>query len=414
MSRVLDRLLSRLVRHGDLEVTVAGSAPRRFGDGGGPRVAFRIDSATSARAIALDPNLALGEAYRSGALRMAEGGIYDLVALLMSNTAGVPMPAWLRTLDRLRLAARRIAQRNSTAQARRNVQHHYDIDDRIYALFLDPERQYSCAYFGPGDDLDAAQRRKMAHIAAKLDLEPGQRVLDIGCGWGGLARYLTRAAGADVTGITLSPSQHAYAEAAARREGICGVHFRQQDWREIDGPFDRVVSVGMLEHVGVPHLDDYFQRLARLLDEDGVALIHSIGRSDGPGFTNPFIRRYIFPGGYFPALSEVLPAIERSGLVATDVEILRLHYAETLKAWRERFVARWDEAAAVMGEEFCRTWEFYLAGSEAAFRHQGLIVFQIQLARRIDTLPLTRDYIAAKEQALLAASRRGPWRMAGE
>jgi cyclopropane-fatty-acyl-phospholipid synthase len=307
-------------------------------------------------------------------------------------------PAWIRIADRTRHAIRRFAQRNDPRHAARNIAHHYDLPDEFYDLFLDPARQYSCAYFEPGDDLEMAQRRKMRHISAKLHLEKGQKILDIGCGWGGLAHYMAGVADVDVVGITLSRQQLKAARERSWRTGTAPrVDFSYQDWRSVSGPFDRLVSVGMFEHVGITNYQAYFSKIRELLTERGVALVHTIGRSDGPGFTNPFIARHIFPGGYFPALSEILPAVERSGAILTDVEILRLHYADTLKAWRERFVARWAEAAQIAGERFCRGWEFYLAGAEAAFRCQGLVVFQLQLARRIDALPLTRDYITRRE-----------------
>jgi cyclopropane-fatty-acyl-phospholipid synthase len=247
--------------------------------------------------------------------------------------------------------------------------------------------------------LEDAQAAKKRHIAAKLALKPGMRVLDIGCGWGGLALYLAELGAASVKGITLSQEQLAHARGraqAARQSGR--VAFALEDYRKTQGKFDRIVSVGMFEHVGIGHYGEYFTQIARLLSDDGVALIHTIGRSDGPGHTNPFIAKYIFPGGYTPALSEILPAIERAGLMVTDVETLRLHYAETLKEWRAQFTAHWKDAAQLYDERFCRMWEFYLAGAEMGFRHQGLVVFQLQLAKRVDALPLTRNYIDAFER----------------
>jgi cyclopropane-fatty-acyl-phospholipid synthase len=291
---------------------------------------------------------------------------------------------------------------NPIGKAQRNVAHHYDLSDDLYDLFLDPERQYSCAYYAsPEDSLDEAQMRKMRHIAAKLCLVKGQKLLDIGSGWGGLGLFLARQSGVNVTGVTLSVEQQTYAEARAAREGISErARFVLRDYREEPGHYDRIVSVGMLEHVGARHYGEYFGKVAALLEKDGVAMIHTIGRVSGPSAPNPWFRKYIFPGGYIPALSEIAPAIEKSGLVISDLEVLRLHYAETLKAWRARFMARRDEVMALYDERFCRMWEFYLAACEAGFRHNGLVVFQLQLAHNADAVPLTRDYLAAAETAL--------------
>jgi cyclopropane-fatty-acyl-phospholipid synthase len=347
---------------------------------------------------------------------METGRIYELLELLLSNAQHNPVPAWARVLDVVRYLIRRAVQFNPAGRARRNVAHHYDIDGAIYDLFLDSDRQYSCAYFTPGADLEEAQLAKKRHLAAKLAIEPGQRVLDIGSGWGGLGLYLAKAADCEVTGVTLSTQQHEISNERAAREGLSrSVRFDFTDYRKVVGRFDRIVSVGMFEHVGVSHYRTYFKKVRDLLSENGVALIHTIGRSEPPTVTNPFIAKYIFPGGYIPALSEVAAAIERSGLMITDIEVLRLHYAQTLRAWRERFLANWNEAAAILDEKFCRMWEFYLAGSEAAFRYQGLVVFQLQLAKRVTTLPNTRDYMWHDEHRLLAqdAIDRRP-RLAGE
>jgi len=292
--------------------------------------------------------------------------------------------------------------------ARRNVAHHYDLDAQLYALFLDADRQYSCAYFENGDQsLDDAQLAKKRHLAAKLLVGENSRVLDIGSGWGGLALYLADICGAHVTGITLSREQHALAQVRASEKGLTDrVEFRLQDYRDVSGHFDRIVSVGMFEHVGVGFYDTFFRRCRDLLDDQGVMLLHSIGRSEGPSTTNPWIAKYIFPGGYIPALSEVLPKVERSGLLVTDIEILRLHYAETLKAWRARFERNRDRARAIYDERFCRMWEMYLIGCEIGFRRQGLMVFQMQLAKAVDTVPLTRDYMLDREHARSETARR--------
>ncbi|MEZ5816579.1 MAG: cyclopropane-fatty-acyl-phospholipid synthase family protein [Hyphomicrobiaceae bacterium] len=407
MFKPLYLLLDRIVVHGTLTVETADGAVHRFGDGGSPRVSMKLADRALERQIALNPNLAVGEGYMDGRLVMREGRIYDLLELVLENAMTQPLPAWASLADNFRYATRRVAQFNPIGRSRRNVEHHYNIDGRVYDLFLDPERQYSCAYFPDSDcDLDEAQRAKIRHIAAKLDLDEEHRLLDIGSGWGGLALNLAAMTGCEARGITLSSEQLAYAERWAAKRGLDQrVQFSLTDYRELNGRFDRVVSVGMFEHVGINHYNRFFERVRDLLTEDGVALIHYIGRADQPAATNAFIARYIFPGGYIPALSEVLPAIERSGLYVTDIEVLRLHYAMTLRRWRERFLARWDEAARLQGERFCRMWEFYLAGSECAFRYQNLVVLQIQLSRRLEALPLVRDYMHTQELAYLERTR---------
>jgi len=420
MFKPLAKLLDRVVTKGTLTVITANGVSHRFGDGTGQPVTVELTDPRVEWSLALDPNLAAGEAYMDGRLRMREGSIYDLIEIVVRNAEAQPLPRWARTLDHARYMTRRIRQYNPAKRARRNAAHHYDIDGSIYDLFLDERRQYSCAYFPPGvTDLERAQLAKLNHIAAKLHLSEGMRVLDIGCGWGGLATHLAQTAKARVAGVTLSVEQLKGAEARARREQLAdATEFRLADYRSLDGTYDRIVSVGMFEHVGINHYVQFFRKVRDLLHRDGVALIHFIGRSDRPAMTNPFIDKYIFPGGYIPALSEVLPAIERSGLVLTDLEVLRHHYAETLRQWRQRFCARWDEAKRIRDERFCRMWEFYLAGSECAFRYQNLVVFQIQLARQAESLPLTRDYMHIAEAQLAARtqslSNDGWRRRAGE
>lgn len=409
MLKPLSLLLSNLVRTGDLTLVDPCGTAHRFGDGSAPAVRIEIADRRLEWHLVLDPEMAAGEGYMNGRLRITQGNVYDFIALMMRNMAERPLPFYAQWLARLRSWLRPIVQFNPASRAQRNVRHHYDIDPRIYDLFLDPDRQYSCAYFADPDmSLAEAQAAKKRHIAAKLALEPGQRVLDIGSGWGGLALYLAEAAGADVTGVTLSEEQIKIARARAETAKLARPpRFEIRDYRAVEGPFDRVVSVGMFEHVGLPHYGTFFKTVARLLAPGGTALIHTIGRTDRPAGTNPFIARYIFPGGYIPALSEIMKAVEASGLILTDVEVLRLHYAETLLAWRRRFLANRPAAVAIAGEEFCRMWEFYLAGSEAAFRFQNFVVFQVQLAKRIDTLPVTRDYMATTERALPLARPDG-------
>ena len=407
MFKPLRLILDTVVTRGSLHIETSDGATFQFGDATPPRVSVKFMDKRLERQIALNPNLAVAEGYMDGRLIMQEGRIYDLIALVLDNAMGKPLPRWALAADGIRYLTRRVAQYNPTSRARRNVQHHYDIDGRIYDLFLDAERQYSCAYYPTADtDLEDAQRAKIRHIAAKLAIGDQHRLLDIGSGWGGLALNLAGMTGCEARGITLSDEQLAYAQRWAQKRGLDNrVQFSLTDYRQLEGRFDRIVSVGMFEHVGINHYQTFFDRIHDLLDDDGVALIHFIGRSDRPAATNAFIARHIFPGGYIPALSEVLPAIERSGLIVTDVEVLRLHYAMTLRHWRERFIAHWDEAASIQGERFCRMWEFYLAGSETAFRYQNLVVFQIQLTRRVDALPIVRDYMSAGEGELLARER---------
>jgi cyclopropane-fatty-acyl-phospholipid synthase len=392
----LQSFLQQVIREGDLRVRLPVGETLRLGDGSGPPVAVAIASRRWMMRIAANPSMAVGEAYMDGGLVMETGGIHDLVDLIGRN-------ARYRPLKRAGPLARwwldRRLQANARGAARRNVAHHYDLSVDFYRRFLDPDLQYSCAYFAdPRMSLEAAQAAKKQHLAAKLLLERGQRVLDIGCGWGGLALSLARAAEVEVDGITLSTEQLATARGRAEAAGLAGrARFSLTDYRDVAGSYDRIVSVGMFEHVGRPNYQAYFDQVARLLKDDGVAVIHSIGRTGGPDTPQSWIAKYIFPGGYIPALSEVLPYVERAGLIVADIEILRLHYAETLRCWRERFAARRAEIAAIYDERFCRMWEFYLSISELAFRYRGHMVFQLQLTKRIDAAPITRDYMAASD-----------------
>lgn len=418
MERLLQVALTRFIRTGNLHVVVGDGTPLEFGDGTGQPVVMRFASRRALTRMFLNPELRLGEAYMNRDFVLEAGTIADLLAILMSQEPHTTVPYFARPQAMLRYGRRRIDQFNYRRRARQNVAHHYDLDGRLYALFLDADRQYSCAYFeSPDQTLDDAQLAKKRHLAAKLLLADGHRVLDIGSGWGGLALYLAEYCGAKVTGVTLSQEQLKLAQGRAAEAGLAdSVEFRLQDYRDLNERFDRIVSVGMFEHVGVGHYRTYFDQCAKLLSDDGVMVLHSIGRSEGPNATNPWIDKYIFPGGYIPALSEVLPAIERAGLIVSDIEILRLHYAETLKAWRLRFMARAEEARRIYDDRFVRMWEFYLAASEMAFRYQGMMVFQIQLAKRVDTVPITRDYLQREEDRLRARERKSPppLRMAGE
>ena len=403
---LLPRLLEQVVTIGRLRVVDAGGTAHSFAGAPGPEVTIRLRDRALHWKLLCRPRLYLPEAFVDGTLTIEAGSLYDLVDLLTRNLEALPRGLPARLLDGSLGVLRRAHQFNPLARARKNAAHHYDLSDELYELFLDRDRQYSCAYFRGGEpDLDAGQRAKKAHIAAKLLLRPGLKVLDIGSGWGGLALFLAQECDAEVTGLTLSAEQ---LKVAARRAAAAGlgerVRFYLRDYREERGRYDRIVSVGMFEHVGINHYRAFFARLKALLAPDGVALLHSIGRMDGPGSTNPWVRKYIFPGGYVPALSEVVPVVERLRLWVTDIEILRLHYAETLRLWRQRFERNRERVRAIYDERFCRMWEMYLVGSEIAFRHGGHLVFQMQLARAVDTVPLTRDYMLDWEGRQGAAS----------
>jgi cyclopropane-fatty-acyl-phospholipid synthase len=418
MDRLLRAALERFIRAGNLRVTTAGGSTFTLGDGTGTPVAIRFTTRAAERGVLIDPEVKFGEAYMDGTVVVEQGSIAEVLAVVLDQCVGGKPPFWARTQWLIRYLHRRLQQFNPPPRARRNVAHHYDLDGQLYALFLDADRQYSCAYFEtPDQSLDDAQLAKKRHLAAKLLIAPGQRVLDIGSGWGGLALYLAETAGGRVTGITLSQEQLALARVRAAERGLSGTaEFRLQDYRDVPDKFDRVVSVGMFEHVGVGFYEAFFRKCAALMEEDGVMVLHSIGRSEGPNVTNPWIAKYIFPGGYIPALSEVLPAIERAGLLTTDIEILRLHYAETLKAWRERFLAHREAVERLYDARFVRMWEFYLAASEMAFREQDMMVFQVQLTKRQGVVPTTRDYIARETQRLRALEGGKPpsLRLAGE
>ena len=399
MQTALDGILRRFIGIGRLSVRWPDGHQTLYSGEDGPTAGIVVHANSAVRSLVVNPGLALGEAYMDGTISPDGCGIYDVLDVMSANTArDFGRNPVLRFRMFLRQLKRHLDQYNPAGRAQKNVAHHYDLNGRLYSLFLDRDRQYSCAYFPRGDEtLEEAQVAKKRHIAAKLCLDrPDLKVLDIGCGWGGLALTLARDHGAHVTGITLSREQLAEARGRAIAEGLEDrVSFELLDYRAVSQRFDRIVSVGMFEHVGIGFYQTFLDTVARSLAPDGVAVIHAIGRSDGPSSTNPWIDKYIFPGGYSPALSEVLPAVERSGLVATDIEILRLHYAQTLRHWRWRFTANRDTIASIYDERFCRMFEFYLCGSELAFRRGGHMVFQIQLGAKQEAVPLTRDYLYA-------------------
>ena len=402
--RLFDALLRKLVRKGRLTVVDAGGRSYLYGDpaDAAPPVAIRFTDRATPRRAALNPALALGEAYMDGRLLIEQGDIRAFLDLIGRNTHWDDDDAVRLKLWRPWRRGSPWEARNWERKARRNVAHHYDLSSRLYALFLDADLQYSCGYFpDPDTGLEEAQAAKKRHIAAKLALRPGQRVLDIGCGWGGLALHLHALADVDVLGITLSEEQLAIARQRAAAAGVADrVRFELLDYRSVRGTFDRIVSVGMFEHVGPPHYRSFFDQARSLLAPDGVMLLHTIGRADGPAPTDKWLARYIFPGGYVPALSQIAPAIEDARLWITDIEVLRLHYAHTLAHWYDRVAAARAEIVALYDERFFRMWQFYLAGALVAFRHDAHLNFQIQLTRRRETLPLTRDYMAGAERIM--------------
>ena len=403
MESIISGALARLVRVGALKVTFASGRTRTFGDGSEPVAAVRFADKGAERALALDPALKLGELFMEGRFIVEAGSIYDFISLAKRNGLRRLRAPHVVLIGFYRTLRSRIAAAVTPDGARRNVAHHYDLDVGLFELFLDVDRQYSCAYFEtPGQSLEDAQTAKKRHIAAKLLLEPGLSVLDIGSGWGGLALYLAQSASVSVTGITLSEKQLAIARRRAGEAQLNGsVAFHLADYRRIEGSFDRIVSVGMFEHVGRRSYPAFFATAAALLKRrNGVMLLHSIGRTKPALLNQPFVDKYIFPGGYIPALSEVLPALEQAGFLVKDLEILPMHYAWTLRAWRERFQANREKVAALYAERFCRKREFSLASSEAAFRHDRLFVFQLQLTLHQDAIPFRRDYMAKAEEDL--------------
>jgi cyclopropane-fatty-acyl-phospholipid synthase len=398
---MLKQLLNSVIREGTLTVLRPSGAPLVFGHGE-PRMTVRLHDRQALYALGFNPDLKLGELYMDGRLTVEDGGdIRNLLDFLMRNLALSGTSGLHKFLRKVRRAMRPILQFNPASRSKTNVAHHYDLSDELYELFLDRDQQYTCAYFPDGvTTLEDAQIAKKRHVAAKLNLDrPDLTVLDIGSGWGGLALDIARDAEAQVLGVTLSDRQIAVAQDRAAKAGLAQrCKFELIDYRAIAGTFDRIVSVGMFEAVGANYFDAFFEKVRDLLNDDGVMLLHTIGRTDGPGATNAWIAKYIFPGGYAPALSEVLPAIERAGLIVTDVEVLRLHYAKTLVEWQKRFHANRAQIAKIYDERFCRMWEFYLAGAEMAFRHDGQAIYQIQIAKKIDALPLTRDYMYENER----------------
>jgi len=403
--KLLSRLLRRIVTRGTLIVEFADGTSETIGqpDDAFPNVVIRFTEAAAERAIVTNAVLGAAEGFMDGKLVIEQGSIWDLIMLVAGNA---PLESG-KSLNEPGVVGR-IGERlkhwhdnyNKRDRAKANVAHHYDLSDQLYDLFLDKDRQYSCAYFTDPEteSLEQAQLDKKAHIAAKLDLRPGQRVLDIGCGWGGMALYLNRVADVDVLGVTLSEEQLRVARRRAQEAGVADrVRFELLDYREVKGPFDRIVSVGMFEHVGVRQYREFFRACHNLLKPDGVMLLHTIGRLDGPSSTDAFMRKYIFPGGYAPALSEIMEGSEPNRLLLTDVEVLRLHYYYTLAHWHQRVVAARERIVALYDERFYRMWTFYLSAAASGFLYGSQAVYQLQYVRNRHTLPITRDYMAQAE-----------------
>lgn len=404
MASSLHNLFSKIIRIGTLVVRGSGGE-QRYGGGGGRSVTIRFTDEAAERELVADPQLKLGELYMDGRLLIEEGDIYEFLALVKDNTLkeGLTFGILLRSLARI--AITQFRSRVPINHNRRNVAHHYDLNAKLFSMFLDEDWQYSCAYFNPpGISLDEAQVAKKRHIVAKLRAEPGQRALEIGSGWGGMAMYLSEFCGVDVTGITLSEEQLKVSRERAAKRGLAGsVRFELQDYYYLPPrKYDRIVSVGMFEHVGRQNYRKFFNKVNDVLADDGVMVLHSIGQPYPALINNPWIEKYIFPGGYIPSIAEVMPAVEKAGLLVSDIEILPMHYAYTLRHWRERFMAHKAEAAALYDERFVRMWEFYLAGSEMAFTHENFFIFQMQIVKKRTAVPDNRNYIQEREAELKA------------
>jgi cyclopropane-fatty-acyl-phospholipid synthase len=409
MHPLLQRFFTSFIRTGNIRITTARGSTFTLGDGSGKPIAARFTSLAAELGVLLDPELRFGEAYMDGTFVVEEGSIADVIALAMAQDGAGEVSRWARPQWLARRLWGRLQQLGRRGRPRR-VAHHYDLDGRFYSLFLDADQELSCAYFeAPDQSLEEAQLAKKRHVAAKLLVRPGGRVIDIGSGWGSLAFYLAEVCGAKVTGVTLSHDQVAVARAQADEKGLgSSVEFRNQDYRDVNGVFDRIVSIEMIENIGRGAYDIFFRKCADLLAEDGVILLHLAGRPEGPEISNPFISKYFFPEGYIPVLPDLLPPIERAGLIVTDIEVLRGHYATTIKAWRERFLARREEIERLYDARFFRMWEFWFACSEISV--EGAMIFQIQMTKRRGVVPITRDYVTQEEVRLrnMEDERRSP------
>ena len=387
-------LLGNIIKVGNLTWISSNGELNTYGDGSGEPIRIRTTNSFSELKLLINPSVHFGESYMNGSLIVEEGRIHDFLKLIFLNTTS-EIDHWVMKLSKIvRMVQNKIRTSNYISKSKHNVAHHYDLSDKLYELFLDPDRQYSCAYFNsPNDTLEQAQINKKELISKKLLLEEGQSVLDIGCGWGGMASHIYKKSNANVVGVTLSEEQIAYAKQRKIDEKLDKVEYRLQDYRNVNETYDRIVSVGMFEHVGTSHYQEFFSKVHDLLNDTGVALIHTIGRLTEPTNNDPWIEKYIFPGGYIPALSETMSRVEKSGLSLTDVQVLRFHYAETLKRWRYNFYDNIDKVKELYDEKFCRMWDFYLSSSQASFEEAGLVVFQLQLSKNKKTVPDSRNYM---------------------
>ena len=391
---IVDSLLKKILKKGHLVWIKPNGLDFEYGDKTGTSIKMRTTNDFSEIKMMMNPSLHFGESYMNGSLILEEGTIHDLLKLIFINS-GSNADHWVMKVDKIiRTIRNRIVSSNYIPKSKKNVAHHYDLSDKLYDLFLDQDRQYSCAYFNsPNDTLEQAQLNKKELIAKKLLLEEGQNVLDIGSGWGGMASYLSKRSNVNVKGVTLSEEQIAYSKQRKIDESLNKVEYELQDYRNVEESYDRIVSVGMFEHVGTPHYQEFFDKVYQLLNETGVALIHTIGRIDQPTTNDPWIEKYIFPGGYIPALSEVMQRVEKSGLTTTDIQVLKFHYAETLKRWRYNFYDNIDKVKEFYDEKFCRMWDFYLSSSQASFEESSLVIYQLQLSKNKKTVPDSRDYL---------------------
>jgi cyclopropane-fatty-acyl-phospholipid synthase len=400
----LAHMMKAFIRKGRLTVIDADGKRHVFGGEPGLHVTMRLTDKKLYKSLVFNSELAAGEAYMNGTMRFEEGStLRDFLQLFSTNRLSLGSYPLQKILRAIRMKFRKKQQSNRKGQAQQNVAHHYDLGNEFYKLFLDKNMLYSCAYFrDPEETLEEAQRNKLRLLASKLGLKPGMKVLDIGCGWGDLALYLAALEDVEVLGVTLSKEQQALATERAKAAGMEGrVRFELRDYRDVTGPFDRIVSVGMFEHVGVHHYDEFFKKVNSLLPDDGVMVLHSIGHMSPPGMASAWLRKYIFPGAYSPALSEVFPVLEQNQLWVTDLEFLRVHYATTLKHWGERFDTNRDKVVAMYDERFARMWEFYLISAEMMFRTGSQLVFHLQLSRKRDAAPIVRDYITDTQRAYI-------------
>lgn len=405
----LSHMMKSFIRKGRLTVIDADGKRHVFSGTPGLEVTMRLTDPKLYKSLVFNPELAAGEAYMDGTMRFEEGStLQDFLTLFSVNRLSLGSYPLQKVLRAIKMRFRKRQQSNRRGQAQQNVAHHYDLGNEFYKLFLDDNMLYSCAYFREeGETLEQAQRNKLRLLAAKLGLKPGMKVLDIGCGWGDLALYLAALEDVQVLGVTLSKEQQALASERAQKAGMADrVTFELRDYRDVTEKFDRIVSVGMFEHVGVHHYDEFFQKINTLMPDDGVMVLHSIGHMSPPGMASPWLRKYIFPGAYSPALSEVFEVVEQNSLWVTDLEFLRVHYATTLAHWNQRFQANRDKVIELYDERFARMWEFYLISAEMMFRTGSQLVFHMQLSRKRDAAPIVRDYITDKQRDYIEREKR--------